>query len=59
VPVEPQNRTQFSVNGTKGVETISLHLSGHMEICQYAMQAWQSGTETHCISQTSNLRLSK
>ena len=42
MPVEPQNITQVSVNVTKWVEIrkpeMCLHLSGHMEICQYAMQ---------------------
>jgi len=43
LPVEPQKRTQLSVNGAKGVEIrkleMSLHLSGYMEMCQYTMQA--------------------
>jgi len=38
---------------------MNLHLSGHMEICHYAKLTWHSGTEAHCVSKTSHLRLSK
>jgi len=40
--VEPQNRTQFSVDGTKGAKIrkvhMSLHLGGHMQVDQREMQ---------------------